>query len=208
MFAIVGWSALVAAVATVAGAIFLVLFFTRGEPWGTRNDLASIVMMLATVPVAVLMPDLQGDAPPGSTWLVGHVATAWAVGGVGVVGMLGAAVSQGLLVLRIRSYRDLLPWTLGAGAIVGAWYVLVGLLGLAGGYPPAGGFPPLLALLAIAAGVGYVAIGFGYWRGNERHPASVAGGLVLLVASTAFLTWVGIALTSDVGLLLARGPLA
>ena len=37
----VGWSALVAAVATVIGAVTLP-FFQRGEPWGTRNDIAAI----------------------------------------------------------------------------------------------------------------------------------------------------------------------
>jgi uncharacterized membrane protein len=30
-----GWSALLAAAATVVGAVFVGLFFSRGEPWGT-----------------------------------------------------------------------------------------------------------------------------------------------------------------------------
>jgi hypothetical protein len=41
-----GWSALLAAVATVVGASTLVLFFTRGEPWGRLNDASSVVLLL------------------------------------------------------------------------------------------------------------------------------------------------------------------
>jgi len=41
-----GWSALLAAVATVVGAITLVLFFTRGEPWGRLNDASSVFLLV------------------------------------------------------------------------------------------------------------------------------------------------------------------
>ena len=41
-----GWSAMLAAVATVVGAITLVLFFTRGETWGRLNDASSVVLLL------------------------------------------------------------------------------------------------------------------------------------------------------------------
>ena len=175
--AIAGWSALVAAAATVVGAVLLGLFFAKGQPWGTLNDLASIVLMLATIPVAIRLAQIEDATAPG---LAGAVAA------IGIVGMLGAAAAQAALVLRLGSYRGLLPYTLGAGAIVGVWYVLVGGLGLAGRMPAP------LAVLAVAAGAGFVAIGFGFWRGNERHPAAVAGGIVLLVASTLFLAWVGL----------------
>jgi hypothetical protein len=175
--ALAGPSALVAALATVLGAVFLILFFAKGGLWGLLNDLASIVLMLAMIPVALFLAG-AGDWPG----INAPIVTA-----IGVAGMLGASISQGLLVARIRTYKQLLPWTLGAGAVVGVWYVLVGALGFGVG------FPPLLAALAIAAGIGFIAIGFGFWRGNERHPLSIVGGVVTLIASTAFLTWVGIA---------------
>ena len=176
---IAGWSALVAATATVLGAVLLGLFFAKGEPWGTLNDIASIVLMLAIVPVAIRLAEIEDATAPG-------FAEATAV--IGIAGMLAATVAQAALVLRLGTYRGLLPYTLGAGAVVGAWYVLAGALGLAGRMPVP------LAVLAISAGVGFVAIGFGFWRGNERHPASVLGGIVLLVASTIFLAWVGLSL--------------
>lgn len=180
--AVAGWSALVAAAATVVGAALLAVFFAKGQPWGTLNDIASIVLMLATIPVAVRVAQIEASTAPGR---------AEAAAAIGLAGMLAATAAQGALVLRLGSYRGLLPYTLGAGAVVGAWYVLVGALGFGGTMPGP------LAALAVAAGIGYVAIGYGFWRGNERHPASVAGGIVLLVASTTFLAWVGLSLNGS-----------
>jgi hypothetical protein len=172
---LVGVSAIVAAVATVVGAIFLGLFFSKGEPWGTLNDLASIVLMVAMLPVAIGLTSVQ-SAP----MLPSNVVAA-----VGVVGMGGAAVAQGLLVARRRTYEELLPWTLGFGAVVGLWYLGVALLGISitDGH--------LLEALALSAGLGYIAMGYGFWRGNQLHPLSIAGGLVMLVASTTFLIVIG-----------------
>ena len=175
--ALAGPSAFLAAIATVVGALLLWLFFAKGEPWGTLNDIASIVMMLATIPVALLLANFTLGFFPAI------VAPAVAV--VGLAGMLGTTVAQGLLVARVRTYRQLLPWTLGFGAVVGVWYMLIALTGYLGG------MPMLMALLALGAGLGYVALGYGFWRGNERHPLSIIGGVVLLITSTAFLTWMG-----------------
>ena len=176
---LVGWSALVAAVATVVGAVFLVLFFAKGQPWGTLNDIASVVLMLATIPVAVAIGLLGESAFGGLAWLVAAI---------GIAGMAGAAVAQSLLVARFRTYEQLLPWTLGSGAVVGVWYVLVGVLGLE--FVRARNYPPLLLAIAIASGIAFIAIGYGFWRGNERHPLSILGGIVLFVSSTAFLGWI------------------
>jgi hypothetical protein len=181
-----GWlagpSAIVAAVATVVGAVTLILFFAKGQPWGTINDVSSIVLMLATIPVALSIP-----APPAS-WLrdwQGGIAA------VGIVGMVGAAVAQGLLVARVATYERLLPWTLGFGAVVGVWYLLVGFAGIGSSL-----FfeTDLIRLetLAIASGISFIALGYGFLRGNERHPLSVIGGLVLVVTSTWFLAWIGL----------------
>lgn len=184
--ALAGPSALVAAVATVLGAVFLILFFAKGGLWGLLNDIASIVLMLATIPIVLYVSQITGPyAPP---------LAQQAIAGVGIVGMLGASVSQALLVARIRTYQQLLPWTLGAGAVVGVWYLLAGILLLVATAPP------LLAALAIASGAGFIAIGYGFWRGNERHPLSIVGGVVLLVSSTAFLIWIGLVAIADFGL--------
>jgi hypothetical protein len=176
--AIVGPAALLAAVATIVGAVTLGLFFARGQPWGTINDVASIVLMLATIPVAIAIAD---HSRPWVSW-------ATAAAAVGVVGMIGASVAQALLVVGRFSYRQLLPWTLGFGAVVGTWYLLIGFGGIRSPMFPDSPGPDELA---IASGIGFLALGYGFLRGNERHPLSIVGGLVVLVASTAFLAWIG-----------------
>jgi hypothetical protein len=172
-----GPSALVAAVATVVGAVTLILFFAKGGRWGLINDIASIVLMVATIPVALAIP---GTAHTRILWPEMIVA-------IGVVGMLGASVSQALLIARRFSYERLLPWTLGFGAVVGVWYVLIGLAGVRLGL-----FGSELDTLAIVAGVSFIALGFGWLRGNERHPVSIVAGIALLISSTWFLTSIGL----------------
>jgi len=180
-----GPSALVAVVATVLGAVFLGLFFAKGGLWGPLNDVASIVMMLATIPVLAFF----------ATWTEPYLAggVAGAVAAVGLVGMLGAATAQGLLVARIRTYKQLLPWTLGKMVKRTGEMMLIrgGIIALAIGLIPMASLTSHAALYVLLA---LVAIGYGFWRGNERHPLSIVGGIVLLVASTIFLAWIGVAL--------------
>jgi hypothetical protein len=181
---VAGWSALIAAVATVIGAVTLMMFFAKGGLWGLANDIASIVLMLATIPVAIAVAALE-DGPqfPGNV--------AWLVAAIGVVSMLLAVGFQVALVTRMRSFEALLPRTLAAGSGVGVWYLLSGLLGF-----PTLGAP--LAILAILSGVGFIAIGYGFRIGGQRHPAAAIGGAVLFVASTTFLTWLGVLLVTDI----------
>jgi len=176
-----GWSAIVAAVATVVGAVFLGLFFSRGEPWGTWNDVASIVLMLATIPVALVIGTIQMERT---------TTLAVAVAAIGIGGMLAAAGLQAALVAKLRTYEELLRRTLFAGGIVGVWYVLAGFLGLDGSIP----LP--LPWWMIASGIGFIAVGIGFARGGQRDRLAALGGVTLLLASTAFLAWLGIYLVS------------
>ncbi|HET9347370.1 MAG TPA: hypothetical protein VFO05_16880 [Candidatus Limnocylindrales bacterium] len=175
-----GFSALTAAVATVVGAVTLMLFFARGQPWGTINDVSSVVLMLAMIPVALVT----------AVFLMERLTTvALVVAAIGIAGMVAAAVLQALLVAGRVTYDGSVTAVLTAGGVVGVWYTLTGLL--------AGGTAlQWLAGLAIASGVGFVAIMIGFRLGRERHPLSIGGGLVVLVASTAFLTLLGNGLVS------------
>jgi len=176
-----GWSALIAAVATVVGAVLLVLFFMRGQPWGTLNDIASVVLMLATIPVAIAVGALELERAGTLSWLV----TA-----IGIGGMLAAAGFQTALVLRVRTYEQLLGRTLGAGAVVGIWYIFAGALALTGSLPAP------LPILAIVSGIGFIAIGYGFARGAQDHVLSRVGGIALLLASTTFLALIGFRLVT------------
>lgn len=178
-----GGSALVAAGATVFGAVALVLFFTRGHPWGTINDAASVVLMLATIPVALVVAVIESREQPFPS------AYALAVAAIGIVAMLVAAWYQALLVIGRVTYGQTKGRVLGAGAFVGLWYVLAGAVGFRA-------LGEVLAGSAILAGVGFIATGYGFAVGNERHPLSALGGVALLVGSTAFLTFLGVRLVT------------
>jgi hypothetical protein len=173
-----GWSAFVAAAATVVGMIALLLFFSRGQPWGTFNDAASVVLMLALIPVALLLAAVESEAVP--TW-------AYVVAALGIAAMLVAAWYQALLVAGRVTYEQTKGRVLIAGGVVGLWYVLVGAIGIR----PLG---EVLAALAIVSGVGFIAVAFGFTVGGERHPLSVFGGLAAFAASTAFLGIIGLRL--------------
>jgi hypothetical protein len=171
-----GWSALVAAAATVVGAVTLVLFFSRGEPWGRLNDSSSVVLMLAMIPVALLVATIETETV---------TTVALPVAAIGIGAMLAVGALQALLVARRVTYEQTKRWVLLGGAVIGVWYIASGLL--AGNTALEGA----LAGLAIASGIGFVAIGYGFAAGNERHPLSALGGAVLLGASTAFFVVLG-----------------
>jgi hypothetical protein len=176
-----GWSAIVAAAATVIGLVFVGLFFSRGQPWGYWNNVASVVHMLATIPVALVVGTLEMERT--STLAV-------AVAAIGIVGMLAAAGLEATLAARLRTYDQLLRPTAIAGAVVGVWYVLAGFLGLSGAVPS------VLPWWMIAAGFGFIALGYGFAVGGQRHRLAAFGTWTLSIASTTFLAWLGIFLVS------------
>lgn len=176
-----GLSALIAAAATVLGMIALLLFFSRGQPWGTINDVFSVVLMLAMIPVALGLFALGSEPPLGML--------AWAVALLGIAGMLVAAGLQAALVVGRLTFEQVNRNVLAAGALVGLWYMLAGALAFRVIGTP-------LGALAVISGIGFIAVGYGFAVGGERHPLSIVGGLALFVASTAFLTWIGLRLLS------------
>ena len=176
-----GWSALVAAVATVTGAVTIVLFFARGGFWGPLNDASSVVLMLATIPVAFLVAAIESEV--ATTMVLAPTA-------VGVLAMLAVAVLQGLLVARRVTFEQTKRAVLLLGAVVGFWYLSVAAFA---GHTALDG---LLGWLALVSGLGFIAIGYGFLAGGERHPLAAGGGVVLLIASTAFLGILGVRLVS------------
>jgi hypothetical protein len=178
---VAGWSALVVAASTVVGAVTIVLFFRRGDPWGRLNDVSSVVLMLALIPVALLVATLESET---------MTTTVLPVAALGIAAMLVVAVLQALLVARRVTYAGTVRWVLLGGALVGVWYIGTGVMAA---HTALEGAP---AWLAIASGIGFIAIGIGFARGRERHPLSAIGGVVLLGASLAFLAVLGARLVS------------
>lgn len=174
---VAGWSAWIAAASTVVGMVTLVVFFSRGGRWGTANDAASVVLMLAMIPVALVLAVIEAA-------VVG-AAPAAIVAAIGIVAMTLAAVLQALLVVGRVTFQQTELSVLGLGALVGVWYILTALLA-AGTDLPDG-----LRLAAVVAGAGFIAVGYGFARGGERHPASMIGGLGAFAGSLIFQVWLG-----------------
>ena len=176
-----GWSALVAAAATVIGAITIVLFFSRGGLWGPLNDASSVVLMLALIPVAILIAAIESET--ATTLVLAPTA-------IGIVAMAITAILQALLVARRVTFEQTKRPVLLLGAVVGLWYLSVAAFA---GHTALDG---LLGWLALVSGLGFIAIGYGFLAGGERHPLAAGGGVVLLIASTAFLGILGVRLVS------------
>jgi hypothetical protein len=179
--ALAGVSALVAAGATIVVVITLGLISSRGRSWARWNHVSNVVLMLATIPPALAVALIQA----GISQFAAGIAL------IGVVGMGGAATTEALLAVRRRTYEQLLPWTLGFGAVVGVWYLLVGVVGT--GNLLRGS----LDLVAILSGVGYVALSVGYWRGGGRHPLAALGLMLSTLGSALFLFGLGVVLVNE-----------
>ena len=176
-----GWSGLIAAVATVIGAVTIVLFFARDGSWVALNDASSVVLMLATIPVALVVASIESET--ATTSVLAPTA-------IGILVMVVTAILQGLLVARRVSFEQTKRPVLLLGAVVGLWYLSVAAFA---GHTALDG---PLRWLALASGVGFIAVGYGFLAGGERHPLSAIGGVLLLVASTGFLGILGVRLVS------------
>jgi hypothetical protein len=176
-----GWSALIAAGATIVGMVTLLLFFSRGGAWGRLNDASSVVLMLALIPVALAVGEIEREQ--FTSWTLASTA-------IGVVAMVAAAVPQALLAGGRLSYERVKLPTLVAGTGVGLWYLLTAFFAIGSEIPE-----PLRWSMA-AAGVCFIAVSYGFIAWDERHPLSVVGGVVLFVASLAFLGWIGVSLVT------------
>lgn len=179
-----GLSAWLAAAMTVVGAVTLMVFFSRGGRWGLLNDIASIILMLAMIPIALALAIISLE-------VVSTVALASAA--IGIIGMLGVAVFQTLLITRRMTFDQTVLPVQAFGAVVGVWYILTAIT--TGGAD----LPDGLRLAAAVAGVGFIAVGIGFAAGGPSHPLTGIGGTALFVASLVFFGWLG-------ALLLGGGP--
>ena len=133
---------------------------------------------------------LYGLRPPDATELA-LLAVA-----IGCLGMVTAAVLQALLVFGRVAYEQTIRATLSAGGAVGLWLILANVLALDGGT-----LPPILVVFGIVAGVGYLLVVIGFYRGGQGHPLFYVGSFLGVVGYIVWGTWLGILLqTGRLGL--------
>lgn len=148
------WSAYLSAGLSIISGIFLFLFYGLEVPrmiaadanapqtFGTLNDIATLFQFLCALPLTVALHRL---APP-DRWRFSAINIA-----IGVVGLLGVVIVQGLLVLGAMSFEVNLPLIMAAFGLFGVWMLLANRLAHA-----SGGFSRRLARLGHVTGLVFV----------------------------------------------------
>lgn len=173
----VGWSALVSAIATILGLVTLIIFFSLGQPWGTINDLTSVVLALSLLPVVLALHRLHRHNAP---------TISLAILIVSILALLVVVLFQLLLVSGTITFAQT------AVIVPLAFGVFGAALAVYSGFALMDGFLPRpLAWLGIAAGVGYVVVIVGFILGGQEHPLAVIGGLMAVILYPIWAIWFG-----------------
>jgi hypothetical protein len=164
-------AALWVAIAGAIAAITIALFLWIGQPFGTINDLALVVLVLSLGPVMLAHYELGGVVPlwPARLSLAGAVAAA-----------AGWSLLQLAFVLGIVTF-DYDHAATGAFAISNLFQLVIGLW-IAGASLLAGPWLPVMVrLLGIVAGAGTVLLSIGLLLGGVNHPLAYVGGIGYMV---------------------------
>lgn len=157
----------VVAGAGLVAAVTIGLFFAIGQPWGTINDAALVVMTLALAPVMLASYELGGRTPllPARVALAGGIASilAWCFVQAAMIlgfvafdytnGATGAFAVESILVVLIGA------WLIGAPLLAGPW------------------LPSLHRWLGVVSGLGFIGLGLGLLLGGTSHPLTYLGGV-------------------------------
>lgn len=157
------WAAIAGAIALVAIGLFLWL----GEPFGTVNDIALLVMTLSLGPVMLAHYELGGVVPlwPARLSLGGAVAAA------GAWSLIQLAFIAGIATFDYEHAAA------GAFAISSLLQVVIGLW-IGGASLLAGRWLPIgVRLLGIVAGTGTVVMSIGLLLGGVSHALTWTGGI-------------------------------
>ena len=181
---IVGWSAVLNGVTSIASTITLILMFTVAAFFGPVNDAISVLWCLTFIPLAFLFYRLHQPVN-GPLSLIAAI--------VGIVAMAVFAVAQMLLVLRVVSFEQSLGLVLSMGAVIGLWALLNGILARSGGTLPGG-----MVWLLIVFGLSFMITAVGWYQSGPQNPLVAAGFLIGAIAGPAWAIWLGrMLLTAD-----------
>lgn len=159
-------AAYVAAAAGLAAAVTIVLFFTAGQPWGSLNDIALLVMT-AAIPVLMLAFWELGGLTPTSLALAAQVS--------GWIAVIVWCVIHALFIGGVVDFDYERPAT-GALAIESVALVVIGLW-IAGANLLAGPWLDANRWRGVIAGSGFVLLPIGMLLGGLDHPLTYAGGI-------------------------------
>jgi hypothetical protein len=159
-------AAYVAAAAGLAATLMIILFFWIGQPWGTLNDIALLVMT-AAIPVLMLAFWELGGLTPTPLALAAQVS--------GWVAVMVWCVIHALFIGGVVEF-DYERAAIGALAIESVALIVIGLW-IAGANLLAGAWLNTVRWFGIAAGLGFVLLPLGMLMGGLDHPLTYAGGI-------------------------------
>lgn len=155
-----GWSAITNGVFAIIGVVFLMIFFVKGEPFGTLNDLTSLPWVLAFLPVLWSFYLLGTDGYK-SISIVALVA--------GIIGLLGVFVLQLMLILKVITIFQQTYYITSAFGAIGVWMVIASKIGQTENF-----ISPALGNFGIALGVGWILATVFVWIGGFPPADSVS----------------------------------
>ena len=148
------------------------LFLWIGQPFGTINDIALVVMTMSLGPVMLAHYELGGIVPlwPARLSLAAGVASAagWSLLQVamilGLVSFDYGQAATGVFAVSCVLQVVIGLWIGGASLLAGRW------------------LPTLVRVLGAVAGLGTAATAVGLLLGGSDHPVAAAGGIGYLIA--------------------------
>jgi len=178
-------SATVAGVAGLNALLLIGLFFAVGQPFGTLNDLALLVMTLALGPVMLGFYELGGRTP----LIPARLALTSSLGAIAIWSIAQAAMIAGLVTFDYSNAAT------GAFAIEAVAVILIG--GWLVGAPLLAGpwLPTALRWFGAFCGVGFIIFGIGELLGGAFHPLTIVGGLGYQIAFPIWALLIGRLLT-------------
>jgi hypothetical protein len=183
----VGWMAIATGALSLAGLVFIILFYTVGQPFATLNDLCIGLAAISSAVLAWLMY-------PGHHTLSPHLSPLALV--AALVGALVVAVGPVLVIPGVTGWYLAGLYMTAGNALIGLW-----LIGLSYSARQSGPWPQVLAVFGLVAGVimavGLVAVP-GILRGVEAQAAApwyvnaeYAGGLGSMILYPIWCIWLG-----------------
>jgi hypothetical protein len=163
------------AVAGLLAAVTITLFFAIGQPWGTLNDIALLVMT-AALPLLMLAFWELGGLTPTPFALVAQIS--------GWTAALAWCVVQALMIVGVLSF-DYEEAATGGLAVEAVALVVIGLW-IAGANLLAGAWLNTIRWFGLVSGLGFVLLPIGLIMGGVNHPLTYAGGVGY---SIAFPVW-------------------
>ena len=163
------------AAAGLLAAVTITLFFAIGQPWGTLNDIALLVMT-AALPVLMLAFWELGGLTPTPLALVAQIS--------GWIAVAVWCVVQALMIVGAVAF-DYEDAAMGGLAVEAVALVVIGLW-IAGANLLAGSWLNAIRWFGLVSGLGFVLLPIGLIVGGVNHPLTYAGGVGY---SIAFPVW-------------------